>query len=103
MTKIDTIKDVLGTWELIAVEFKDKYAVEVTPSIQIALLDRVERRLISQEIEQKRGAVRKDKEEAAAEPATDKQLKYLIDLGGDPHWQGTKQEAMTYIDKLKKG
>ncbi|MFH1593730.1 MAG: hypothetical protein ABID09_03415 [Candidatus Omnitrophota bacterium] len=102
MSKIDTIKDNLGTWELIAVEYKDKYGLDILPSIQIALFDGVRRDLAIDQIEQKRGAVRQDKEEKAAEPATQKQLAYIIDLDGDPHWSGTKQEAMKYIDELKK-
>jgi hypothetical protein len=82
--------------------WKRHFGDDPSPTIAIALFEQAHAQLLSNRAHEDRVAMQKQKQKKMGEPATDAQMKYIIDLDGDPKWTGTKQEACSYIDRLKK-
>jgi len=101
MSTMEVAEEMVTIMSLCSASYQKRYDEKPSDAILCMLTDRCHRQLISNDIQKQRSSVGADKEKKEGTPASDRQMKFIIDLGGDPHWTGTSYEASKYIDKLK--
>lgn len=102
MTQTDLIKEKIELYSEVKQEFIRKFEKDPRIDEIMTIFDRVDHWLLSEQIQKERQGVHPDKEKKEGRPATQKQLDFIIDLGGDPRWSGTSFEASKEIERLKK-
>lgn len=102
MTQADLIKEKIELYSEVKQEFIRKFEKDPRIDEITTIFDRVDHWLLSQQIQKDRADGKGGGEQKEAKPATQKQLAFIIDLGGDPHWTGTSKEASAYIEELKR-
>lgn len=80
---------------------KPKMGQLPTFEMTTTIYEEVNKWLISDRIQEERRDSRTDKEKKEDEPATEKQLKFIKDLGGTIHDGMTKKEAHKVIEELR--
>lgn len=101
MSTMETAEEMVTIMSCCRACYQKRYDEKPNDAILCMLTDRTCRQILSEEIQKQRGAVHPDKEKKEERPATDKQMSFIIDLGGDPHWTGTSFEASKEIERLK--
>lgn len=74
---------------------------KIDPVIKSTLLREAMSLYITDIINKKRSSGGGEQPEERAYPASDKQIKYIADLGGDPLFKGSAEEASAEITRLK--
>lgn len=101
MTTMETAEEMVTIMSCCSACYQKRYDEKPSDEILCMLTDRCCRQLLTDHIEKSRKGVPHDKEKKEGRPATDKQMSFIIDLGGDPHWTGTSFEASKEIERLK--
>jgi len=101
MTQTDLIIEKINLYSEVKQEYIRKFEKDPRIDEIMTIFDRVDHWLLGESIRKQRGTVPSDKEKKEGRPATDKQMSFIIDLGGDPHWTGTSYEASKEIERLK--
>jgi len=98
---METAEEIVTIMECCSAAYQKRKDVKPSDAILIMLTDRCHRQLISNEIKKgyEQGSTAPPKQ--TGKPATDKQISFIIDLGGDPDWTGTSFEASKEIERLK--
>ena len=102
MTQTDLIKEKIELYSEVKQQYIKKFDKDPRIDEITTIFDRVDHWLLSQQIQKERDGVPPSKEKKEGRPATEKQIKFILDLGGDPEWEGTSYEASKYIEELKK-
>lgn len=102
MNLTEIAEEAVSLWTCCESAYKNRYEKPPSDEVLLLLFDRAHHQLISKGIDEARQSVPSKQKEERAEPASDKQMQYIIDLGGDAHWTGTKKEASKYIEDLRK-
>lgn len=103
-------EDVVGLWDMVGDAYMKAHEGTPKTEVQIALFERAHAFIIHQNIAAERSGVptRKEKPVRRHSPesdelASDKQLKFIEDLGGVPDDKMSRKEASKYIEELKEG
>lgn len=102
MTQTDLIIEKINLYNEVKQEYIRKFEKDPRIDEMTTIFDRVDHWLLSQQIQKERGSTAVDRDKKEGRPATEKQMNFIIDLGGDPKWTGTSFEASKYIEGLKK-
>ena len=101
MDRLALIEDKTRLWK----ECEDVYERMIGTPVNLEsvaqIYSRVDHWLLSQQIQKERAGTADGSAEKQGKPATQKQLAFIIDLGGDPRWTGTSLEASKEIERLK--
>ena len=81
--------------------YQKRYDEKPTDAVLCMLTDRCHRQLISNQISKDKGNKPTKQSSNEPRPASDKQLKYLEDLGGDPTMFKSAAAASAEIERLK--
>jgi len=101
MSTMETAEEIVTIMSCCSACYQKRYEVKPSDEILCMLTDRCCRQILSDQIQKDRSTTSSKGEKKESRPATDKQLSFIIDLGGDPHWQGTSFEASKEIERLK--
>ena len=101
MSTTETAEEMVTIMSLCSAAYQKRYDNKPSDEVLCMLMDRCHRQIISDAINERHGHVHSSKPTSEGKPATDKQMMFIIDLGGDPHWHGTSFEASKEIERLK--
>jgi len=89
-------------WVLIDAKLTARSQQTIDPEIKAMLLDKAMSLYMTHIINEKRGGAAPAAPQETVRPATDKQLAFIKDLGGDPGTVHSSVEASKLIEELKK-
>lgn len=89
-------------WVLIKAKLIARSQQDIDPQIQAMILSEAMKLYMTHIINASRKAVPGEPEKKEGRPATDKQLAFIKDLGGDPTTVHSSAEASKLIEELKK-
>jgi len=101
MSTMETAEEIVTIMSCCSASYQKRYDEKPTDAVLCMLTDRCHRQLISNDIMKEKSGQKKVGAGHEAKPATDKQMSFIIDLGGDPHWTGSSFEASKEIERLK--
>ena len=102
MSTMETAKEIVTIMACVKAEYVQRYEKEPSDEILCMLTDRTHRQLISNDIQKDRSMPKQSQPSQPARTASEKQIAYIVDLGGSPDWTGTSIEASAEIERLKK-
>ena len=89
-------------WILVKSKLIARSQQDIDPSIQAMILREAMSLYMTNMINEAKGSSKPAEKQQEARPASEKQLAYIKDLGGDPTVVKTSVEASKYIEDLKK-
>lgn len=102
MTQTDLIIEKINLYSEVKQEFIRKFEKDPRIDEQLMIFDRVDHWLLGEHIQKQRGGTSDVQQQREGKPASEKQIDFIIDLGGDPAHVQTSYEASKYIEELKK-
>lgn len=110
MNKQALAEDMVELWHEIKKAYVKRYSEDPTPTEHVALLEQAMKWRMTKDIQAQRSSVPSTKEKPVRphtpesdELISDKQLKFIEDLGGTPDKTMTRKQASKYIEELKEG
>ena len=101
MSTMETAEQIVTIMECCSAAYQKRKDVKPSDEILVMLTDRCHRQLISDEIQKDRSRPKQHQQQTTERPASEKQLKYIEDLGGDPTEIHTAKQASDEITRLR--
>jgi len=89
-------------WTLIDAKLTARSKQDTDPAVKAKIMEKAMSLYMTQIINEAKGGGKPAPQQQEARPASQKQLAYIKDLGGDPTVVKTSVEASKYIEDLKK-
>ena len=101
MSTMETAEEIVTIMSCCSASYQKRYDEKPTDEILCMLTDRCHRQLISDQISKDKGKPKQQQQTTTERPASDKQLNYIKDLGGDHTEIHTAKQASDEITRLR--
>jgi len=98
----ETAEQAVEMWTLVRAKLVARSQGDIDPQIQAQILSESMKLHMTNIINQAKGSSSSPQQQSDAKMASEKQLAYIKDLGGDPSTVRTSYEASQYIEELRK-
>ena len=98
---METAEQIVTIMECCSAAYQTRKDEKPSDEILVMLTDRCHRQLISDQIQKDRGTPKQQSQTNEPRPASEKQLKYIDDLGGDSATIKSAADASKEIERLR--